>query len=353
MIKGWGALAVLLIAAVALYAWKGASSAEYSSQQFLMDTLITIKVYGKDREKLQQPVHEAFAEMRRIAGLADHFPAAGTAAYAASDICNINQHAGIKPVVVQPDTLEMLSFARRYAGLSHGAFDPTVGAVMELWDFGGESPAVPRPERIRQALPLCGFRYLVIDRDNSTVYLSKKGVKLDLGASAKGYATEKAYQILKKRGIDKALIDAGGNIRTIGSNREGKPWRIGIKDPRKDGALAGIVSVENGSAVTSGDYYRFFERDAVRYHHILDPRTGYPASHTMSATVVTQDSALADILSTACFVLPPQEALALASGITGVDLLLVTSDKRIMHTPALAARVEITPGSGYRYDPGR
>ena len=351
---GWKALAAcLLLIVVMLYFWKHPSETEYSSQQFLMDTFVTVKVYGTDREYLRQSVHEAFSEMHRIAELADHFPKAGTAAYRASDICNINEHAGIKPVAVQPDTLEMLFLARQYAELSHGAFDPTIGALTGLWDFSSDHPVVPHPVKVRQMLELSGFRYLHVDRRAGTVFLSKRGVKLDLGASAKGYAAEKAYQVLKKRGIDKALIDAGGNIRTIGTNRSGKPWKIGIKDSRREGGLIGTVSVENGSAVTSGDYYRFFERDGFRYHHILDPRTGYPGNHTMSATILTQDSALADILSTACFVLPPREALALATGIKGVDLLLITSDKKIIHTPALAGRIEINPNSGYRYDQGR
>lgn len=351
---GWKALSAgLLVIVVALYFWKHPSETEYSSQQFLMDTFVTVKVYGTDKEHLQQAVHEAFSEMHRIAELADHFPEAGTAACRASDICKINEQAGSKPVAVQPDTLEMLSLARRYAELSHGAFDPAIGAVTALWNFSSDNPVVPHPGNVRQMLEASGFGYLHVDRHAGTVYLSKRGVKLDLGASAKGYATEKAYQVLKRRGIDKALIDAGGNIRTIGTNREGKPWRIGIKDPRREGGLIGTVSVENGSAVTSGDYYRFFERGGSRYHHILDPRTGYPGNHTMSATVVTQDSALADILSTACFVLPPREALALATGIKGVDLLLITSDKKIFHTPTLTGRIEINPNSGYRYDPGR
>ncbi|MBL0224788.1 MAG: FAD:protein FMN transferase [Geobacteraceae bacterium] len=318
-----------------------------------MDTFVTVKVYGSDRGHLQQSVNEAFGEMRRIAELADHFPQAGTAAYRASDVCAINEKAGIRPVRVHSDTITMLTLARQYAELSHGAFDPAIGAVTDLWNFSGDNPVIPVSESIRQRLKLSGFRYLTVNRDNSTVYVRKKGVKLDLGASAKGYATEKAYQILKRSGIDKALIDAGGNIRTIGTNREGKPWKIGIKDPRREGGLIGTVSVENGSAVTSGDYYRFFERDGSRYHHILDPRTGYPGNHTMSATVVTQDSALADILSTACFVLPPSEALALATGLKEVDLLLITSDKKIIHTPTLTGRIEINPNSGYRYDQGR
>lgn len=345
--------AVMIFVIAALYAGKGLLQKEYSSQQFMMDTLVTIKVYGSDKAKLQQSVNEAFNEMRRIAELADHFPAVGTAAYNASDICKINQNAGIKPVTVQQDTVEMLLLARKYAELSKGAFDPTIGAVMRLWNFGGDKPTPPKPEAISQMIAVSGFNYLEIDQQKSTVYLNKKGVQLDLGASAKGYATEKAYQLLKKRGIEKALIDAGGNIRTIGRNRDEKPWKIGIKDPRKEGALIAVVSVTDGSAVTSGDYYRYFEKDGVRYHHILDPRTGYPSNHTISATIITENSAVADILSTACFVLPPKEALAFAVGIDGVDLLLITSDKKIMHTPKLFNRISITPDSGYRYDQGR
>ena len=328
-------------------------SREYASDQFLMDTLISIKVYGPDPEALKRAVTAAYAEMHRVAELADGFPQPGTAAYRSSDVCRVNQQAGIGPVRVDPDTLAMLQLSKRYSELSEGAFDVTVGPLMDLWGFGGKNPHIPPPDQIRAALTLVGSRDLLLNREERTAFLRRSGMKLDLGAVAKGYATEKALQVLKNHGIRKALIDAGGNIRVLGRNLRDTPWRIGIKDPRKSDGVVAILSLEDAAAVTSGDYYRYFEVGGKRYHHILDPRTGYPAAENMAVTAVTGDAGLADVLSTVFFVLPPHKALEMAARVGGADLFLVTADRRILHTPSLKGRIEVPPGASYRYDQGR
>jgi thiamine biosynthesis lipoprotein len=325
---------------------------EFTSEQFLMDTLVSIKVYGADAATLKVAVTAAYGEMRRIADLVDRFPLSGTEDCRRSDVCRINEMAGIGPVRVDADTLAMLLLAKKYHNLSAGAFDVTIGPVMDLWGFTETNPRVPAPLLIVESLVLVDNESLVVNAQERTAYLQKAGMKLDLGALAKGYATEKALQVLEKHGVKKALIDAGGNIRVLGTNARNAPWRIGIKDPRKADALVAIVALTDAVAVTSGDYYRFFEADGKRYHHILDPRSGYPASENMSVTVVTKDAALADVLSTALFVLKGEEAVTLAEKL-GVDLFLVSAEGRILHTPGLAAHLDVTPGGGYRYDQGR
>lgn len=325
---------------------------EYSSEQFLMDTLVSIKVYGDDNATLKAAVAAAYGEMYRISDLVDRFPATGTADCQRSDVCRINAAAGIKPVRVDADTLAMLLLAKKYHDLSAGAFDVTIGPVMDLWSFAETHPRVPAPHHIVESLVLVDNESFVVNVQEQTVYLQKVGMKLDLGALAKGYATEKALQILEKHGIKKALIDAGGNIRVLGTNVRNTPWRIGIKDPRKEDAIAAVIPLEDAAAVTSGDYYRYFEVDGKRYHHILDPRSGYPANENMAVTVVSKDAGLADILSTTLFVLNGEKALALAKNL-GVDLFLVTADGRMLHTPGLTGRIEVMSGSGFRYDPSR
>lgn len=345
-------LALLLITGLAYLQYSG-RTCEYSSDQFLMDTLISIKVYGKNPETLKKAVDAAYAEMRRIAELSDGFPQPGTAAYRGSDVCRINAQAGKQAVRVDADILAMLMLSKKYNELSEGAFDVTVGPLMDLWGFAGDNPHVPSPDRIRTALALVGSRDLLLNERERTVLLRRSGMKLDLGAVAKGYATEKALQALKNMGVTKALIDAGGNIRVLGQNTFDAPWRIGIKDPRKSDAIAAVLPLEDASAVTSGDYYRFFESGGKRYHHILDPRSGYPADRNMSVTVVTKDAGVADILSTVFFVHSPEKALEMAGKMAGVDLFLITADGRIRHTPSLAGRIEVKPGEAYRYDQGR
>lgn len=348
----WLILCALLLLAGGVTFLYQQRTREYSSEQFLMDTLVSIRVYGNDSEVLQAAVTAAYDEMHRISDLADRFPQPGTTACNISDVCRINENAGIKPVRVDADTLAMLQLAKKYHGLSAGTFDVTIGPVMDLWGFTGNNPAVPVPGHIDEALALVDNRSLVVNPQEQTAYLQKAGMKLDLGAVAKGYATEKALQSLKKHGIKKALIDAGGNIRVLGTNARNTPWRIGIKDPRKAEALVAVIALEDASAVTSGDYYRYFEAEGKRYHHILDPRNGYPASANRSVTVVCKDAGLADVLSTALFVLKGEEAVALAEKL-GVDLFLVSADGRILHTTTLADRIEVLPGDAYRYDPSR
>lgn len=326
---------------------------EYSSDQFLMDTLISIKVYGNNPETLKKAVAAAFAEMRRIAELADGFPQPGTAAYRSSDVCRINASAGSQPVRVDDDIIAMLLLAQKYSNLSHGAFDVTVGPLMNLWGFGGKTPHVPAAAMIKAALANVSRKDMVINEAERTVFLRRKGMKLDLGAVAKGYATEKAIRLLAQHGIDKALIDAGGSIRVLGQNTHNSPWKIGIKDPRKADAVVAVLPLVDASAVTSADYYRAFEADGKRYHHILDPRSGYPASFTMSATVVTKDAGLADVLSTLFFVLTPDDALEIAAAIPGVELFLVTAAGQIRHSKTMLGRIEVKAGEAYRYDQGR
>lgn len=324
---------------------------EFTSERFLMDTLVSIRAYGRDEDKLKEAVTAAYSEMQRIADLSDRFPSPGSAAYRASDVCLINENAGIAPVRVHEDVIEMLILAKRCHALGNGAFDVTIGPVMDLWGFAGKNPHVPLPEKLAGALALVDSGKLIIDEQKQTVFLERRGMKLDLGAVAKGYATEKAVRVLKNRGVARALIDAGGNIRVIGSNSRNAPWKIGIRDPRKSDGLIAVLSLTDSSAVTSGDYYRYFEAGGDRYNHILDPRTGYPARSNMSVTVITEDAGFADILSTAFFILNPEESVELAEKMKGVEAVIVTADRRILHTPSLLGRIEIK-AEGYRYDKG-
>lgn len=317
---------------------------EYQSEEFLMDTLVSVKAYGSDRDTLKKGVHAAFAEMRRIAEMADGFPEQGTAAARSSDVCRINAQAGKGPVRVQGDTMAMLVLAQKYFELSGGAFDVTVGPVMDLWGFAGNNPRVPEPDQLRSALALVGGRDLVLDRQRGTAFLRRSGMKLDLGAVAKGYATERAVEVLKRHGVRQALIDAGGNIRVLGRSPRGSAWNIGIKDPRQEGGVAAVLKLQDTSAVTSGDYFRYFEAGGKRYHHILDPRTGYPASGKAAVTVVTRDAGAADALSTMFFVLAADDALEIANGMDGVGLVVMAGDGRVRSSASLQETMELKGG---------
>ena len=244
-------------------------------------------------------------------------------------------------MAVSPETFFVINKAVYYANLSEGAFDPTVGPLVDLWAIGTPQARIPPPEEINQVLKLVDFRQITLNEKTATIFLPKAGMELDLGAVAKGYAVGRAVDVLRQKGITSAKIDAGGDIMVMGTKPGGQPWRLGIKHPRgKDKLLATLTAV-NENLVTSGDYQRFFMDQGRRYHHIFDPRTGYPVRDLISATIVTGDPLLGDILSTAVFVLGPQKGLALTGGIKGTGVIMVTPEGKVLLSPGLEKRVNL------------
>jgi thiamine biosynthesis lipoprotein len=251
-----------------------------------------------------------------------------------SPLSSVNRAAGVEPVHVPEDLRRLIRRGIKIGDLTGGAFDITWAALWGLWDFNADPPRVPDEERIEARLRLVDYRRLEIDDEAGTVYLPEKGMLIGLGGIAKGYALDRAAAALRAAGIDSFLISAGGQMM-VGGRRGDRPWRIGIRDPRMGPAdYFAYLTVTDTSVSTSGDYERFFILDGVRYHHILDPRTGRPAhppGRLRSATVVCADATLADALSTALIVLGREEALALVESLDGVEAVLV-DDKAQVHT---------------------
>lgn len=323
---------------------------EYRSDEFLMDTLVSIRVYGSNTDLMKKAVNEAFSEMRRIHELTDRFAPPDSAAFQDSDVCQINAAAGIKPVLVNNDVFIMLAIAKEYNEITNGAFDITIGPVIDVWGFGQPEQKVPSIQELKEALAHVSSNNLILDREKQTAFLTKAGMSLDLGAVAKGYATERAASTLVKYGIKEALIDAGGNIRAIGKKDGKSPWNVGVQDPRDSTNLVAILSLDDEAAVTSGDYNRFFTYEGNRYHHLISPRTGMPARENTSVTVIAKDAVLGDVLSTSLFVLDSDQALEVIRKIEGTDVLIVTSKGRIITSPDIQNKIKIMPGEVYSYD---
>jgi len=258
-----------------------------------------------------------------------------------SGVVAINRQAGIAPVKVRADLIEVLEKALHYAELSGGAFDPTIGPLVKLWGIGTDSQRVPGDAEIAEALALVGWRELVIDRQAGTAFLRREGMALDLGAIAKGYAAEEAVRIAREGGVGRAVLDFGGNIVVMGwrgkKGREPLPWRIGIQNPLSErGAYIGILPVHDSSVVTSGVYERYFEDGGKRYHHILSTASGYPVHNgLMSVSIVTENSADADALSTAVFALGFERGKALVDSIPGAGAIFIFDDHSIGITDSL------------------
>jgi thiamine biosynthesis lipoprotein len=320
-------LLLALLGFLALQRCAGERPQQVSRSRILMGTVVEISAFGADPGRLEAAVTDAFAEMARIEGL---MRPAGEG----SDVARLT--ASEQGAEVAPETAEVIALGLRVAAESGGAFDMALGRLKELWGIETEAPRVPAPEEIRQALAGTGRDDLRLD--GRRVGKAQPALAVDLGAIAKGYAVDRAVEVLRRAGVESAAVNAGGNIRLIGDHG-GRPWRIAIQHPREAAGQLATLELADTSVSTSGDYERFFERDGVRYHHILDPRTGYPAGRCQSVTVVTASAALADALSTAAFVLGPEEGLALLRRFPATEGLIVAADGTQHASPGLEARL--------------
>jgi FAD:protein FMN transferase len=246
---------------------------------------------------------------------------------------NINEAAGSRPVKVPQDVLEVTRRALHYASLTDRAFDPTIGPIVKLWNIGLEGERVPEAREIEQALPLVDAAAVKLDERESTIYLPKAGMLLDLGGIAKGYAADEVGRILTERGVKAAVIDLGGNVKVVGKKPDNSQWRIGVQNPADArGAYIGIASLgEGATVVTSGIYERnFMDTDGRLYHHIFDTRTGYPVEgNLVSVTVISRSSMDADGLSTALFALGLHKGMALAESQEGVEAVFIDTENRV------------------------
>lgn len=237
-----------------------------------------------------------------------------------NNIKTINDNAGIQPVEVDPVIIEMLEEAKYFYDLSNGEFDVTIGALLHVWhnyreegitlNTNGEKGNVPTLDELEQASINKGWDHVLIDTEQNTVYIDDTHISLDVGGIAKGFATEKIAQSLESEGISTGAINAGGNNRTLGQKYDGSNWRVGIQNPKGSDSILVVNMDGKCSFVTSGDYERYYEAtDGNKYHHIIDPETLFPATNFHSVSIITEESGVADCLSTTLFTLSYEEGL--------------------------------------------
>jgi FAD:protein FMN transferase len=253
-----------------------------------------------------------------------------------SDVARINENSGLGAQKIHPDTFSLLKRSLEFSEQSGGAFDITVRPLTQLWGFGKKLNHVPDKDEIQKALPLVNYRDLLLDGKGCTAHLRKAGQSIDLGGIAKGYAADEVRRILQEHGVINALINLGGNIVAMGRREDCTPWRIGVQNPLSDrGEYIGTLEASDQTIVTSGSNEQFFIRDGVRYHHIIDPRTGYPAySGLMSVTVVCSSSTDADALTTAIFVSGISDSMNLLKS-ADAQAIFVMQNKDLFLTEAL------------------
>ena len=304
-----------------------------SDTALMLDTVVTIKIYGQD-ELAEDAIAAAFDEIARLDKLL-------SANVAGNDLDRLAQNAGRDYIDVAPEVLSVLQTALAYAELTNGAFDPTVGPLVKLWSIKNGTGHVPTQEELSEAMALIGYDRVLVD--GGRVLLRDKGMSLDLGAIAKGYIADRVKELLLSLGVEHANISLGGNVVVYGGKQAGVPYVVGIQDPRGEtGDVLASVERTDASLVSSGDYERYFEQDGVRYHHILDPRTGYPAKSGLSGvTILTDGSVDGDALSTAVFILGKNEGLELIESIEGAECILVSDTGGITLSTGLANDVTI------------
>lgn len=258
-----------------------------------------------------------------------------------SDVLRINAAAGDRPVTVSAEVRDALNTARQISEWTNGKFDVTFGPLADIWKFDAQNQdnSVPDAAAIAARLPLIDYRQIEIDDAAGTVFLRRKGMRVHLGGIGKGYAVERAAAILRAAGVRDFLIQAGGDLYA-GGTKDGRPWRLGINDPRGPaGRTFATVDISDGTFSTSGDYARSFFKDGIRYHHLLDPATGQPARGCRSVTIVADSPRLADGLSTGVFVLGSRDGMALVERLPHVEAVIVTAANEVMVSSGLRDKV--------------
>ncbi|MHB8895140.1 MAG: FAD:protein FMN transferase [Candidatus Geothermincolia bacterium] len=307
----------------------------HSPTVFAMDTTLDVTIQGRSTAQATQDFEAALALARKIEDETSRFKPA-------SDVSKINAQAGVAPVAVSEDTFNLVKLSIQYGQLTNGAFDITVAPVAQVWGFYDQKYRIPTVEEIREAVSKVGYRKIIIDENNKTVMLQDKGMQIDLGGIAKGYAVGRMYELLKTRGLQHALINFGGAIGALGNRIDGKDWVIGIKDPRaKGGELSGELKVSNAFVSSSGDYERFFIRNGKRYFHIFDPSTGDNPAQVIGTTVVGPDSAVADILSTTLIVMGPARGLEFMTTQQGFEAIVIDNAGKVLFTPNMKSKYVI------------
>ncbi len=281
-----------------------------------MSTRVSISVARPESPAVLAAIAAAFAEVARIERQLSEWRAD-------SQIAEINRRAGKGPVAVGPELFRMAELARAISAASGGAFDVTFAALDGLWDFDGRRPQLPDEAAVSARVARVDFRKLVLDPKQRTLRLAEAGMRMGLGGIAKGYAVDRASRVLRRAGFGDHLVVAGGDLYAAG-RRGDRPWRIGVRHPR-DRSIHAVLEVADQGVATSGNYERFFRIGGKRYHHLIDPRTGWPARGVSSVTVVAPDATRADGYATALFVLGVEDGMALAER-QGLEVLYFDAD---------------------------
>ena len=316
----------LLIVVVAIFGFSSTTHAEwFGESRPMMGTEISVYLWHDDAVAGQAAVEAVFEEAIRIDNLMSTYKED-------SVLSIINRDAADGPVAAGDELYRLILRSLDISVLTLGAFDVTYDSVGQHYDF--RERRRPNAETIEEELGSIDYRLIKTHPDTQSIEFAQKGVRINLGGIAKGYTVEQGVNVLRDRGVQHAIVTAGGDSRLLG-DRRGKPWIVGVKDPRKDGEVAVRIPLENDAISTSGDYERFFDEDGIRYHHIIQPDTGMPADGVHSATIVGPDAVITDALSTSVFVMGVDQGLRLISTLPDYEGIVIDAAGRMYYSDGL------------------
>lgn len=306
----------------------------HKETKFLLGTIVNLSVYDADKEYVIEKAMDLIEELEYV--ISDEIK--GT------EVDQINQHAGVKPISVSDELYYLIEQSIAYGEKSDGGFDVTVGPLTNLWRIGYDDARKPELDEIEQVLPLIDDQKIQLNPEDQSVFLMEKGMQLDFGAIAKGYITDQVYDLFLAENVTSAIIDLGGNIFVMGNRPNGNEWSVGIQNPfLARGEIIGRIKATDQSIVTSGIYERYLEVDGVKYHHLLDPTTGYPFDNEIAGvTIVSKASIDGDALSTVVFAKGLEEGKAFIESFDGAEAIFITKDRQIVLSTGLADQFELT-----------
>jgi Membrane-associated lipoprotein involved in thiamine biosynthesis len=301
--------------------------------EYMLGTICTIKVYDGNKD---EAITKAFT---RIKNIEDKM----SVNKEGTELDSVGDASGKSPVKVSDDTFYVLKKGKYYSEQAVGAFDITVGPLVKIWGIGTDKARVPSKEEIDTKKSLINYKDLILDEQNKTAFLKKSGMSLDLGGIAKGYAADEATRILKENGVKHGIVNLGGNVLAINDNPDGHPWKVGVQNPfEPNGDVLGTVEVTNKTVVTSGIYERYLEQNGKKYHHILNPFTGYPMDNTLaSVTIITNTSIDADAMTKNIFYKGLDKGMEYVKSLKGIEAIFVTKNKEVYITDGLKENFKI------------
>ena len=302
-----------------------------------MGTLVSITAVGRTQAEATAAITAGFQEVKRLEQLLSTW-------IPESELSQVNAAAGRSPVRVSLETMVLVRKSLQVAEMTEGAFNIAIGPAVDAWNISAE-PRLPTAEELTALKPLIDLQHVHTDVWERTIYLERPGMRVDVGGIGKGYAADQAVLMMKKAGAMAGVVALSGDIKAFGRLPDGGAFRVGIQHPRKEGEIIAEIDLQDEAISTAGDYERFFEKDGIRYHHILDPRTLQPARGCQSVSVIAKEGIWADGLDTGIFVLGAERGMELVEQLQDVEAIIVDRDGRVLISSGLRNRVRLSPGS--------